>query len=269
MVNRSQGLSGHESEVLRHFTATEASTIRIDDVLTLFPGSRKLGSQILNRMAQKGWLQKIGAGVFRMIPLHATIQAPMENPWPVAMDLFKPAFLSGWTAAEHWDLTEQIFNSVSLVTGHPQHPATQTIGGIAFRTKTLPEHRRFGHKSIWTGGGKIEIADPHRLIIDILDDPSFGGGGRHTVDIIREYLRKGECDGSILLDYATRFDKGSVFKRLGFLMEALKAPLGEDWFESCRSHVTKGISELDPGAPKQGRIVSRWNLRINVPWESV
>jgi predicted transcriptional regulator of viral defense system len=50
-------------------------------------------------------------------------------------------------------------------------------------------------------------------------------------------------------------------------MEVLKAPLGEEWFETCRSHVTKGICELDPEAPKQGRIVTRWNLRINVPWE--
>lgn len=261
-----KGLSSQESQVLRHFAAAEASIIQIDDVLALVQGSRKSGSQILNRMAKKGWLQRLRAGVFRIVPLYSTAQAPIENPWLVAMDLFKPAFISGWTAAERWDLTEQIFNTVAVVTGHPQHPSLQRIGGVEFRTKTLPEHRRFGHSPIWMGSGKIEMADAHRLIIDILDDPSFGGGGRHSVDIMREYLRTGKCDGAILMDYATRFGKGTVFKRMGFLMEALKAPVTKAWLEECRSRITQGISDLDPAGPKQGRIVTRWNLRINLPW---
>lgn len=261
------GLSGQESEVLKHFAAAEASTIRIDDVLNLVQASRKSGSQILNRMAKKGWLQRLRPGVFRIIPLHSTAQTPIENPWLVAMDLFKPAFISGWTAAEHWDLTEQIFNTVAVVTGRPQHPATQKIGGVEFRTKSLPEHRRFGHIPIWMGSAKIEMADVHRLIIDILDDPSLGGGGRHSVDIVREYIRAGKFEGPTLLDYATRFDKGTVFKRMGFLMETLKAPVSKDWLEDCRSKITRGVSELDPSGPKQGRIVTRWNLRINLPWE--
>lgn len=261
---QSGGLSKVEGEVLKHFSSLEALTIRIEDVLTLFPGSRKKGSQILSRMANKGWLQKLRPGTYRILPLYASGEAPIEDPWFMAMDIFKPAFLSGWTAAEHWDLTEQVFNTVSLITSRPQHPSLQKIAGVEFLTKTLPARRIFGHAPIWMGSRKIEMADPHRLVVDILDDPSFGGGGRHTLDIIKEYIRTGKCEGETLMDYAKRFGKGTVFKRMGFLMETFNAPVSKVWIEECRSNITRGVSDLDPGSPHVGRISTRWNLRINL-----
>jgi len=263
-----QGLSKMEGEILKHFAGLEATTLRIEDVLTLFPGSRKNGSQILNRMARKGWLQKLRSGTYRILPLYALPNTPPEDPWAIAMDLFRPAFISGWTAAEHWDLTEQIFNTVSLVTSKIGRPASRTVAGLEFRIKTIPAQRVFGHAPIWSGSKKIEMADPHRLLVDILDDPAFGGGGRHTVDIVREYIRSGKCSGETLLDYAKRYGKGTVFKRMGYLMEALKAPLSEAWFTECRSGISAGISDFDPGSPSQGPILSRWNLRINLPMDA-
>jgi predicted transcriptional regulator of viral defense system len=34
--------------------------------------------------------------------------------------------------------------------------------------------------------------------------------------------------------------------------------------EACRKEISSGISLLDPGAPRKGRFMRRWNLRINV-----
>ena len=62
-----------------------------------------------------------------------------------------------------------------------------------------------------------------------------------------------------------RFKKGSVFKRLGFLAEALKAPVSKSWVDACHGHISKGITLLDPDGPKTGPIVTKWNLRINIP----
>jgi predicted transcriptional regulator of viral defense system len=267
MENRPGGLSRIEGEVLRHFSSLEAQTIRIEDVLKLFPGSRKKGSQTLSRMAKKGWLQKLSSGVYRILPVFASGEAPIEDPWSIAMDLFKPAFISGWTAAEHWDLTEQVFNTVSLITSIPRNPSLRKIGGVEFRIKALPARRIFGHVPIWTGSRKIEMADPHRVVVDILDDPSFGGGGRHTLDIIKEYVRSGKCDGDILKDYAKRYEKGTVFKRMGFLLESFNAPVSEEWLEDCKTNISRGVSDLDPGSPHVGRISTRWNLRINLPMD--
>ena len=92
----------------------------------------------------------------------------------------------------------------------------------------------------------------------------FGGGGRHTVDVIREYWRSSHASPERLLDYARRFGRGTVFKRLGFLSETF-APVSVDWLDECRDGISAGVSLLDPAGSRKGRIVTRWNLRINLP----
>ncbi|MND00207.1 hypothetical protein D3C83_187380 [compost metagenome] len=54
-----------------------------------------------------------------------------------------------------------------------------------------------------------------------------------------------------------------MFKRIGYLAEAFQAA-PDEWLERCRANITTGISELDPASPKEGRVVGRWNLRVNV-----
>jgi predicted transcriptional regulator of viral defense system len=180
------------------------------------------------------------------------------------MRLFEPCYVSGWSAAEHWDLTEQIFNSVCIVTGRPQRRGTQVLAGVTFRTKSIPTARIFGTTKLWFGSQAVEIADPHRLIIDILDTPELGGGGRHTLDVVREYWKSAHRDPDKLLACAKRYARGSVFKRLGFTTERY-GNVDDAWLNECQRHVTAGISRFDPAGADTGRIVSRWNLKLNLP----
>ncbi|MFH0837675.1 MAG: hypothetical protein V1880_00195, partial [Patescibacteria group bacterium] len=69
----------------------------------------------------------------------------------------------------------------------------------------------------------------------------------------------------LLLEYALKYKRGAVFKRLGFLAEKLNAPVSKEWLNSCQNHISKGISNLDPDGPKSGSIIIKWNLRINLP----
>lgn len=260
------GLSLQERKIISHFSALEQSTINADNLSKLHPCKRATANQILRRLAQKGWLQRLKHGVYTIVPLSSTTATPaIENAWSLAIDLFKPAFISGWSAAEHWNLTEQIFNSISVSTLSPQRESIQIMGNIKFRTKVLKKEQFFGTKTVWFGSKAVEIADPSRTLIDILDLPRFGGGGRHMVDIVSQYWRSKACDPNLLLDYALRYKRGSVFKRLGFLAEKLNAPVTKKWLQTCQKNISKGISDLDPDSPKTGNIVSRWNLRINLP----
>jgi predicted transcriptional regulator of viral defense system len=129
----------------------------------------------------------------------------------------------------------------------------------------VPEKRFFGSKTEWFGSREVQIADPSRMVIDILDSPAFGGGGRHTVDVFRKYLGTEFFNPSLLLDYAKRYERGSIFKRLGFLAEECKAPVSDEWKLFCQSRMSKGITKLDPDSPAKGRIVTKWKLRINLP----
>lgn len=262
---RLAGLSTDERTVLDDLVARERLVITASDVCAIRNVSRATANQILRRLHDKGWLQRVKRGRYLMVPLGAGTSEPtVEDSWSLAMALFSPCYISGWSAAEHWDFTEQIFNSVMVVTAHPQRAGVQEIAGITFRTRTVDPKHIFGTRSIWVGSRRVEIADPHRLVIDVLDVPELGGGARHVLDVVRAYWRSEHANRDQVLRYALRLRKGVVFKRLGFTAELVgSAP--NDWLEECQSHMSAGVSKFDPEGPDRGRIVTKWNLRINVP----
>lgn len=267
-MNKAQllGLSRKERELMSFFLANEKIIIGAEDVIKIRHCSRIAANQILNRLNQKGWLQRIRRGVYSIIPLYSFTTTPaIEEVWPLVTKVFEPAYISGWSAAEHWDFTEQIFNSVSLVTQRVQRKSIQIIGGMKCRILVKKSEYFFGLKTIWFGSNKIEVANPSRLIIDILDKPDFGGGGRHTIDVIRSYWNSELHNSEQILEYAIRYGKGTVMKRLGFLSEEFNAPVSQSWLKKCKAHLSPGISNLDPNSPAKGKISSKWNLRINLP----
>lgn len=262
-----EGLSSQERKIISSFIADEKPAVAADDLVAVHSVPRNSANQILSRLQRKGWLRRIKRGMYVVVPLGASGPEPaIEDGWPLAMELFAPCYISGWSAAEHWDLTDQIFNAIAVVTAKPQRRREQSIGGIRFRTRSVRVERIYGTKQIWLGSRRVEVADPHRMIIDILDEPGFGGGGRHTLDVVRAYWQSGHADAGRLLEHAVRYNRGTVFKRVGFTAEQF-GPVDKDWLESCRVGVSAGISKLDPAGPSRGPIVSRWNLRINLPVE--
>ena len=61
---------------------------------------------------------RVCRGLYAPIPLDAIDpSAWREDPWVIASKLFGPDYyIGGWTACEHWDLTEQIFRETVVVT---------------------------------------------------------------------------------------------------------------------------------------------------------
>jgi predicted transcriptional regulator of viral defense system len=66
-----------------------------------------------------------------------------------------------------------------------------------------------------------------------------------------------------LVEYGDQLGNRTVFKRLGYLVEALERDRAE-LVPACRERVSAGISLLDPDGPEDGRRVTRWGLRVNV-----
>jgi predicted transcriptional regulator of viral defense system len=246
--------------------ANRRAVVTASDVMAALSVERANAQRMLSRLAAKGWLLRLRNGTYSPVALGAPApEASIDDPWPLAMALFAPCYISGWTAAEHWDLTEQIFNATVVVTAKPQRAQEQTLGGLRFVCRTVEERALFG--TVWVRsatGARVVMADPHRLVIDVLTAPALGGGGRHTIDVVRAYLRSKHCELNKLLDYAERYGKGMVFKRLGFVVQHFSTPPAE-WIARCSQGMSEGISLLDPAGPKRGRIVTRWRLRLNQP----
>lgn len=261
-----RGLSSRERGILGEFIQ-KRSSVTNRDITAKFGLSRSLANKVLFRLEKKGWLQRGSRGVYILVPLSsARTEITPEDPWAVAMELFAPCYISGFSAAEYWDLTEQVFNTLVVFTTRHQRKSTRQIAHINFRIHRIPERALFGTKKIWRNNVAVIVADRHRTVVDALDIPELAGGGLHMMDILRSYWKSGDSNPEFLMQYALKLNRGAIFKRLGFTAELL-GKVSDTWLRSCREHVTSGISKLDPAGAEQGPIVTRWRLRINVPLE--
>lgn len=259
------GVGEAERRVLDAMSRIGKPVIRANDLENELGLNRPMSNLMLSRLCKKGWLQRLRAGIYRLVPLGSESANPMpEDAWAIAAELFSPCYISGWTAAEHWELTEQIFNSTVVFTSQKQRKKEFLIAGLKYRTKFIWPDDIFGTKKIWSSNTQIQIADLHRTIIDILDDPVIGGGGRYTVDIIKAYFQHKDANPEMLYQYAEKLAHGAVFKRLGFIAETIKKfPL--HLLEQLHSNIKTGIINLDPHGSNSGPIVTKWGVRVNIP----
>lgn len=264
-----KGLGSKERGILTGLAALERPVITADDVERSSSANRGAANLALSRLARKGWLRRLRRGLYMVVPLSSSSDhATIEDPLAAAMRLFEPCYISGWTAAEHWGLTEQVHNAVVVYSAMPQRRSIQLVAGVTYRVRRIKPEAIFGTTRLWSGAVPIEMADIHRTVIDVLDAPEMGGGGRQAVDIVRAYWARREADPRILLQMAKLLERGTVFKRLGFAMEKF-GNVDERWLSECRKHLSAGVSLLDPAGARSGPIVTRWRLRVNVPIEDV
>jgi predicted transcriptional regulator of viral defense system len=122
----------------------------------------------------------------------------------------------------------------------------------------------FGTQPVWRGRVKVEVSDPTRTILDVLNDPEMAGGLRPAVDVLESYLKSQSRDLDRLLTYATRLGNGAVFKRLGFLLERI-ASKEEKAIAACRELMTQGNARLDPSVDNDS-LMTRWRLWVPARW---
>ena len=220
--------------------------------------------RFLAYLAERGWLVRVCRGLYAPIPLDAINPSEWrEDPWVVASKLFGPDYyIGGWTACEHWDLTEQIFRETLVVTTRQVRSKEAEIQGFPFRIRRTTPRRIFGTKPVWRDQTRVYVSDPTRTLVDILDDPSLGGGIRHIADVVDTYFRGEHRDDTLLEDYIRRVGNRTSFKRLGYILETLEfhAP---SLLQACKTSVSSGIGLLDPSLPDEGPVVWRWRLREN------
>lgn len=234
-----------------------------EDAAKALEVSRDEAARITGYLASKGWLSRVRRGLFTVVPLEADApEAWRADPWLVAARVFAPCYIGGWSACEHWSLTEQLFRSILVVSAEPQRNTRITVQGTEFRVVHRKPETLFGTRMIWRGRERVAVSDPTRTVVDVLDDPLIGGGIRNIADILAEYFSAEHRDEDLLVEYADRLGNRTVFKRLGYLLESLEVD-APDLIESCRSRRSAGIAKLDPSIRSGGRITKRWGLRIN------
>lgn len=247
------------SDVLR----SAGDVVHIEDVEGTLAVPRTRAAKLLSRWASQGWLRRVGPGAY--VPVELALlgsEQVVQDPWVLVPALFSPAYVGGRTAAEHWDLTEQIFRDILVYTARPIRKSVVESQGAVFSLKHVKEAHIFGTKTVWRSRTRVQVSDVHRTIVDMLDDPASGGGIQHVADCFEQYMQRKDDPGA-LIEYGDRLGNGAVFKRLGFLAE--RHPRGDLLVDAAKVRLTQGYAKLDP-ALECSRLITRWRLRVPETW---
>lgn len=240
--------------------------IQIDDVVSTLSIGRTEATKLLSRWTSQGWLRRVGPGAYAAAQLDSLeSEQVLDDPWLLVPALYAPAYIGGWSAAEYWDLTEQMFRQILVLTTQPVREKHQTRHGTQFILHHIQKRKFFGTRPVWRSRSKILVSDVHRTMIDLLDDPSIGGGSQQVADCLSSYLRRDDRNDEVLIDYAATLGNGAVFKRLGFLAEENTDVVA--LAEVCRRYLTSGNAKLDPSL-ECSRLISRWRLWVPSGWEN-
>jgi len=240
--------------------------ITIEDAAAALGTDRTTAAKRLARWTEQGWLRRVQRGHYAPIPLEtAEADVPLEEPWAVIPHLLPLGYVGGWSAAHHWDLTEQLFRDICVFA--PGRSRRMERGGSKYAVFPMTGERDFGVGTHWVGSTRVRVSDPERTLVDMLAQPRSGPGIQNASDCLATYMRSSSPQLDKLLDYAAQLGNGAAFKRLGFLLE--REQLGSpDALEAHRAALSQGLAKLDPNVPCP-RVITRWRLRVPDSWTSV
>lgn len=232
------------------------------------------GKNLINLFVGCGLLQRVKLGTYT---LTSNFHGGQDtHPFLIAMKLLPGCIISGWSALNYHELTEQIPRSIFL-TNHGSHhfvnskttidSCTKKIGLNVFVIfSTVTQDRLFGVQNV-CGFEKIgrreerfQIFDKERSVLDCFVFPKKFGGLSTGLGILEEHLHR--LDIGKLVQYAINYGSLIVCKRLGWSLEEVGA--SEIQYAPLLEHTGKMYQVLDPISAPIGKCNSRWKIRNNL-----
>ena len=253
------GLSAASRRELATLFGTGKRTVSVDEAAIALDLSRVRAAKRLAALAARGWLRRIRRGLYLAVPADAAEpSAWTADAWYLADLVWKPCYIGGWSAANHWSLTDQVFRSTIVMTGRRVRRVEQELAGAALLVHHVDaELLTWGLAREWRHDRSVLVSNPERTVADLLSNPALGGGIRHSLEILESALAEVSLES--VVDAVTRLKNGAALKRLGFLLEALGHSA-----DAIDLPISSGVVLLDPALPTGGPRSTKWGLRVNV-----
>jgi predicted transcriptional regulator of viral defense system len=250
------------------FTVEEAKAVAVQ--LGISEGYLRL---LLFRLARSGWVVRLRRGLYAS--MSGTPWEVQVHPFVVATRLVSPSAVSHWSAMSHHGLTEQIPQAVTAFTtqkvvtpsmrsgraGKKPGAHAWEVAGIRYEYTTVEPEHFFGIEEVWVDQFfRVPITDRERTMLEGFISPRMFGGMSEVLGILDEHAH--ELELQKLVDYALRYGKASVIKRLGWSLEQVGTPA--DLLKPLEEVPVSGFRVLDPTRPERGPCDTRWRIQNNL-----
>ncbi len=186
---------------------------------------------LISSLSSAGWIEIIKRGTY-------VVKSPLYSgeipPFAIAAALINPMAISHWSACAHHGFSTQMPAMVQASTpkkvitpemrsGKAHSPRGRAIWrayGIDVEFINIAQDVFWGFGKMWVNSWQqVAITDPERTALDLIARPDIFGGLSSAIEILENAL--GSIKIARLVDYAVKYDMGSVIKRLGWALEKL------------------------------------------------
>jgi predicted transcriptional regulator of viral defense system len=251
---------------------SSTSLVTASDAAIAWQIAPRAATRRLAVLANGGWVRRLRRGTYEIVPLDAasSVESSYDDPWVLASHVFRPCYIGGWSAAEHWGLTEQLFRETFVVTAASVRAKRVSFAGLAFRVARVSSDRAIGDANVWRQRAKVTCSSRERTLVDGANNPLWVGGVRHLSEMLQRHVDDPSRNGHRLAEIMQAFARGSGAKRLGYIAESLaghetgdrRARL-RDISELAFQFSKSGVVRLDPSLRRRGRMSTRWGLWVN------
>jgi predicted transcriptional regulator of viral defense system len=248
----------NDSELIKTLLSQGKELFTSSDINKYFfngTGSHFQIYRVVKRLEEKGLLKRIQRGKFILLN---TSNGAQFNPFVLAMHLIKPAAVAYWSALHYYGLTEQIPQTVFVMSTARKRSIAQLKPD--FRFITVNKKKFFGIKKEWIGHLSFYITELEKTIVDCFDCPQLCGG---IVECSKALLNASNVNYDLLLNYLYLINNSAALKRIGFVSEIIHNKKILEKLNEKQNLISTKYSLLDPSLSNQGQYNSKWRLRIN------
>lgn len=266
MSNKTLGATG--ARLLATLAERNQLVFSVADAQAILGSSYDAALQTLRRLDRVGWLVRLTAGRYAIVPLSsADLATPQVNRYVIGRELLRDTlyYVSHDSALDiHNMLTRPV---VTVILTTPRRLANRDILGVPYRFIYAPPSALWGCGPAWvTPYEQVIVSDLERTILDGLARPDLCAGVDQVATGL--WMRHDDLDWDRLTEYAQRLGIRAVAQRLGYLLElyGLGTP---PTVRALQELVGTAYARLDPLLPDDGPYLARWRLRLNLEPETL
>ena len=230
-------------------------------------------NKIISILTAKEWLFRVRRGLYIITnSLPGEFRTP---PFAIATSLVQPSAISHWSAMQFHGLTEQIPQTITastpkkivfpsmrkLVSDSRSTKHVWEVANTQYEYITIKPEQFFGIDNVWIDERFcVPITDKERTLLDLFVHSKMFGGMGEALGALEASLSN--IDITKLVDYAIKFNKKSVVKRIGWALEYFG--ISAKYFSKLLEVPIKYYCPLDPSKQTLGLCDSRWMIQNNL-----
>ncbi|MCK4463675.1 MAG: hypothetical protein KAU58_05125 [Candidatus Omnitrophica bacterium] len=237
----------------------------LQDVKNITGLQSNAARDLISKLIKRNIIARIKRGKYIVIPQEMGFAKDYIGNWYIAAREIVNSpdyYLSHYSAMDIHNMVTHPITKVFVTTPKQEYKKERVVGNVTFEFIYTSAKAIWGVQNSWvTKSEKARVSDMERTVIDCLYRPKYCGG---ILEIVKGlWIQKEKIDFEKLLNYALKFNKVVVIKRLGYILESLNLK-NDDYLNKLKPKINNKYYILDPLLTITGRYKNSWKCIANI-----